>query len=422
MIREKLVLKITGGNRMTVALARVLAVAWIFAAASGASAEEGGRGVKIGIMSDVNGPAASNSGTGSTLAAKMAIEDFGENVLGKPVETVTADFQLKVDIGSAIIRRWFDEENVDAITDVPSSPLALAVQNLVKDKNKIFLMSGPTSSDLTGKACSPNAVAFHMDSYALGNIVAREVVRRGGDKWFFLTTDTAFGHALERDTTTALVAAGGNVAGTVRSPLNNQDFSSALLTASSSGANIIALVSTSTDTSNALKQAREFGLMEAKRGISFTAPLGNLHDFHAVGLETAQGVITSDGFDWNKNDATRQFSDRFFKRANSMPSAIHAATYSAVLHYLKAVRSAGTKDTATVMKVMKSTPVEDFFAGKGWIREDGRMISDRYLLQVKKPDESRSEWDIYNLLKIIPGDQVFRPLTEGGCPFVAAAK
>jgi branched-chain amino acid transport system substrate-binding protein len=407
---------------MIVAVARIVAVAWLLAIASGASAQQAGQGVKIGIMSDVSGPAASNSGTGSTLAAKMAIEDFGQDLLGKPVETVTADFQLKVDIGSAIIRRWFDEENVDAIADVPSSPLALAVQNLVREKNKIFLMTGPTSSDLTGKACSPNSVAFHMDSYALGNIVAREVVSRGGNKWFFLTTDTAFGHALERDTTAALVAAGGNVAGTVRFPLNNQDFSSALLTASSSGANIIALVSTSTDTSNALKQAREFGLLEPKRGINFTAPLGNLHDFHAVGLETAQGVITSDGFDWNKDDATRQFSDRFFKRANSMPSSIQAATYSAVRHYLKAVQSAGTKDAATVMKVMKSTPVEDFFAGKGWIREDGRMISDRYLLQVKTPAESKGEWDIYKLLKIIPGEQAFRPLAEGGCPFVTATK
>jgi branched-chain amino acid transport system substrate-binding protein len=412
---------------MTIAVARILAVAWIFAIlsgaiVSGAFAEDAGRGVKIGIMSDVSGPAASNSGTGSTLAAKMAIEDFGNNVLGKPVEVITADFQLKVDIGAAIIRRWFDEENVDAIADVASSPLALAVQNLVREKNKIFLMSGPTSSDLTGKSCSPNSVAFHMDSYALGNIVAREVVRRGGDRWFFLTTDTAFGHALERDTTAALLAAGGKVLGNVRFPLNTQDFSSALLTASNSGANIIALVSTSTDTSNALKQAREFGLMEPKRGISFTAPLGNLHDFHAVGLETAQGVITSDGFDWNKNEATRQFSDRFFKRANSMPSAIHAATYSAVLHYLKAVQAAGSKDATTVMKTMKATPVEDFFAGKGWIREDGRLISERYLLQVKKPSESRGEWDIYNLLNVIPGEQAFRPLADGGCPFVATAK
>jgi branched-chain amino acid transport system substrate-binding protein len=305
---------------------RILLMAGAIASASGASAEDQSRGVKIGVLSDVSGPASANSGPGSTIAAKLAIEDFGGQALGKPVETVTGDFLVKVDVGTLIARRWFDQDNVDAIADVPSSPLALAIQDLIRDKKKIFLMSGPTSSDLTGKNCSPNSVHFHMDSYALGNVVAQEVVRRGGDKWYFLTTDTAFGHALERDTTTAVNAAGGKVLGAVRFPINNQDFSSALLTASSTGANVIALASTSTDTSNALKQGQEFGLMDQKRGIRFIAPLGNIHDFRAAGLQTAQGVITSDGFYWDKNDATRDFARRFSAQVKSMPSAIHAAT------------------------------------------------------------------------------------------------
>jgi branched-chain amino acid transport system substrate-binding protein len=379
-------------------------------------------GIKIGILSDMTGPAATNSGVGSTVAAKLAIEEFGGSVLDKPIETVSGDFLLKVDVGSLLARTWFEREHVDAITDVPSSPLALAIQDIVREKKKVFLITGGTSSDLTGKACSPYSAHWHMDSYALGNVVAQEVFRRGGDKWFFLTTDTAFGHALERDTTASLARIGGKVVGSARFPLNNHDFSSFLVTAANSGANVIALASTSTDTSNALKQAQEFGLMDPKRNIKFVAPLGNIHDFRAAGLDVARGVVTSDGFYWDKDDGTRAFGKRFYDRVKSMPSAIHAATYSAVLHYLKAVKQAGTKDSDAVMKAMKAMPVEDFFAHDGRVREDGRMISSRMLLEVKTPAQSKGEWDVYNILKEIPGDEVFRPLAAGGCPFVTEAK
>lgn len=381
-----------------------------------AKAEEGG--VKLGVLTDMNGPAATNTGPGSVTAAQMAVDDFGGKVLGKPIEIVFGDFQLKVDIGLAVARRWFEEENVDAIVDVPSSPLALAMQELVVKNDKVFLISGGTSSDLTGKACSPNSVHWHVDSYGFGNLAGQAVVERGGDKWFFITTDTAFGQALERDTSAAVERAGGAVLGSVRMPLNSQDFSSALLTAQNSGANVIALASTSTDTSNALKQADEFGLMAA--GLSFVAPLGNIHDFRAAGLDRAKGLITVDGFYWDKDEEARKFSQRFFERMKAMPSSVHGGTYSAVTHYLRAVEKAGTKDAQAVMKAMKSMPVNDFFAHDGYVREDGRMISDRILVQVKSPEQSKNEWDVYNILKEVPGDKVFRPLAEGGCSFVTA--
>lgn len=389
--------------------------------ASGATAQDRSA-VKLGVLTDMTGPASTNAGEGSVVATRMAIEDFGGKVLGKPIEVVSGDFLMKVDTGAAVARRWLDAENVDAIVDVPSSPLALAVQAITREKKRIFLIGGGTSSDLTGSACSPFSVHWHIDSYGMGNLIGREVVARGGDKWFFITTDTAFGHSLERDTAASVTRNGGKVVGSVRFPINSQDFSSFLLTASSSKANIVALVSTSSDTSNALKQAQEFGLMDPKRNIKFVAPLGNIHDFRAAGLDRSRGVVTVDGFYWDKDDETRKWSKRFYDRMKIMPSAVHASVYSAVLHYLKAVEKAGTKDAEAVIKAMKSLPVEDFFAHKGKVREDGRMVSDRLLLEVKSPNQSRGDWDIYTVVREVPGDEVFRPLAEGNCPFIAKAQ
>ena len=396
-----------------------LALALLLTVAGPGVASAQSAGVKLGVLTDMTGPASTNTGLGSVTAAKMAVEDFGGSVLGKPIEVVQGDFLMKVDTGMLLARRWLDQDNVDAIVDVPSSPLALAIQDIVKQKKRIFLISGGTSSDLTGKACTPYTVHWHIDSYAMGNVVGQETVRRGGDKWFFLTTDTAFGHSLERDTASAVERAGGKVLGSIRFPINSQDFSSPLLRASSSGANVIALVSTSTDTSNALKQAQEFGLTAPEKNIRFVTPLGNIHDFRGAGLSGSKGIITVDGFYWDQNDQTRQWSKKFYDRMKVMPSAVHAATYSAVLHYLRAVKKAGTKDADAVIKVMKSTPVDDFFAPGGTVRSDGRLISNRLLLQVKSPDESKGDWDIYKIIREIPGNEIFRPLKDGGCPFVS---
>jgi len=396
-----------------------LSLALLLAIASPAVTSAQSSAVKLGVLTDMTGPASTNSGPGSVTAAKMAVEDFGGSVLGRPIEVVQGDFLMKVDIGTLIARRWLDQENVDAIVDVPSSPLALAIQDIVKEKKRIFLISGGTSSDLTGKACTPYSVHWHIDSYAMGNVVGQETVRRGGDKWFFLTTDTAFGHSLERDTATAVERAGGKVLGSIRFPINSQDFSSPLLRAASSGANVIALVSTSTDTTNALKQAQEFGLAAPEKNVRFVTPLGNIHDFRGAGLSGSKGIITVDGFYWDLNDQTRQWSKRFYDRVKVMPSAIHAATYSAVLHYLRAVKKAGTKDADAVIKVMKEIPVDDFFAPGGTVRSDGRLISNRLLLQVKAPEESKGDWDIYKIIREVPGSEIFRPLKDGGCPFVA---
>ena len=389
---------------------------------AGSAAAQVSDGVKLGVLTDMTGPASTNTGQGSVTATRMAVEDFGGKVLGKPIEVISGDFLMKVDVGTTIARRWFDVENVDAIVDVPSSPLALAIQSIAREKKRAFLIGGGTSADLTGHACSPFSVHWHIDSYGMGNLIGREVVARGGDKWFFVTTDTAFGHSLERDTSASVVRNGGKVIGSVRFPLNSSDFSSFLLTASSSGANVIALVSTSSDTSNALKQAQEFGLMDPKKNIKFVAPLGNIHDFRGAGLDRSQGVVTVDGFYWDKDEATRKWSRRFFERMKIMPSAVHASAYSAVLHYLKAVEKAGIKDAEMVINTMKSIPVEDFFAHNGKVRADGRMVSDRLLLEVKSPQQSTGDWDIYTVVREVPGEQVFRPLADGNCPFIANAK
>jgi branched-chain amino acid transport system substrate-binding protein len=372
--------------------------------------------VKLGVLTDMNSLYSDATGTGSLIAAQMAAEDFGGKVKGKPIEVIGADHQNKPDIGSNIARQWYDTGKVDAIVDVPTSSIALAVQQITKEKNKVFLMSGPGASDLTGPACSPNGIHWTYDTYALSQVGGKAMVARGEDTWFFITADYAFGHALERDAADVVRANKGKVLGAVRAPLNTNDFSSFLLQAQASRAKVIGLANAGGDTQNAIKQAAEFGLQ--KNGQKLVALLFQITDAHSLGLETAQGMILTEGFYWDMDEASRAFSKRFLERAGHMPTMIQAGIYSAVAHYLKAIDAAGTDEAKAVIARMKATPINDFFAKNGHIREDGRMVHDMYLVQVKAPSESKSEWDLYKILATIPGEQAYRPLAAGGCPLV----
>jgi len=357
------------------------------------------------------------TGKGSLVAAQIAVQDFGGKVLGKPIEVVAADHQNKPDIGANIARQWYDQEQVDAIVDVPTSSVALAIQQISKDKDRVFLMSGPGTSDLTGPACSPTGVHWTYDTYALAHVAGKSMVERGENTWFFITADYAFGHALERDATDVVKASGGKVLGSVRHPLNTQDFSSFLLQAQASGAKVVALANAGGDTQTAIKQAAEFGLQ--KGGQKLLALLIQITDTHSLGLQTAQGMILTDGFYWDRDEDARAFSRRFFEQMHHMPTMIHAGVYSEVTHYLKAVQAAGTDEARAVVAKMRALPIDDFFARNGKLREDGRMVHDMYLMQVKTPAESKAEWDVYKILATVPGDQAYRPLDQGGCPLVA---
>ena len=373
--------------------------------------------VKLGVLNDMSSLYSDATGKGSLVAAQMAVQDFGGKVLGKPIEVVAADHQNKPDIGANIARQWYDQEQVDAIVDVPTSSVALAIQQISKDKDRVFLMSGPGSSDLTGPACSPTGVHWTYDTYALSHVAGKAMVERGEDTWFFITADYAFGHALERDASDVVKASGGKVLGSVRHPLNTQDFSSFLLQAQASGAKVIGLANAGGDTQTAIKQAAEFGLQ--KGGQKLLALLVQITDTHSLGLQTAQGMILTDGFYWDHDDGARKFSTRFFAQMHHMPTMIHAGVYSEVTHYLKAVQAAGTDEAKAVVAKMRALPIDDFFAHNGKLREDGRMVHDMYLMQVKTPAESKSEWDVYKILATVPGDQAYRPLDQGGCPLVA---
>lgn len=372
--------------------------------------------VKIGVLSDMSSVYSDSTGSGSLIAAKMAAADFNGRVKGKPIEVIGADHQNKPDIGSNIARGWYDNGKVDVIVDVPTSSVALAVQLITREKNRVFLMSGTAASDLTGPACSPNGIHWTYDTYALSKVVGKAMVARGDDTWFFITVDYVFGHALERDTSNVVKAAGGQVLGAVRAPINTQDFSSFLLQAQASKAKVVGLANTGSDMQNAIKQASEFGLQ--KGGQKLAALLFDVTDAHSLGLKAAQGMIVTAGFYWDMNEETRAFSNRFMQRANRMPTMFQAGVYSAVMHYLKAIDATGTDDAKTVIAKMKATPINDFFAKNGRIREDGRMVHDMYLMQVKSPSESNGPWDVYKLLATIPGEQAFRPMEEGGCPLV----
>lgn len=371
--------------------------------------------VKIGVLTDMSGPYRDFAGPGSLLAARMAIEDFGP-VMGKEVQLVSADHQNKPDVGSAIAREWFSVGQVDMIIDMPNSAVALAVQQVAREAGRITINSGAASTDLTGKSCSPTGIHWTSDAYAQSHGTAQAMMKRGEKTWFFLTVDYSGGYSLEEAAHTEVIAEGGKVIESVRHPLNTADFSSYLLRAQSSGAQVVALANAGNDTVNVIKQAAEFGL--TKSGQSLVGLFVNITDIHSLGLQTAQGLIFTEAFYWNYDDKTRAFAQRFQARHSAMPTQYQAGINSAVTHYLKAVQAAGTDDALTVMAQMRATPVEDFFARNGRLRADGRMVHDMYLVQAKKPAASKGEWDLYDVLATIPGEQAFRPLADGGCKLV----
>ena len=371
--------------------------------------------VKIGVLNDRSGIYADITGEGSVVAAQMAADDFGTDK-GITVEIVSADHQNKPDVGSSIARQWYDTEGVDVIADVPTSSVALAINDLTKERNKIFLNSGAASSDLTGAKCSPNTVHWTYDTWALANGTGGAMVAAGGKTWFFVTADYAFGHALERDTSAVVKAAGGEVIGAVRTPFPGTDFSSFLLQAQASGAQVIGLANAGGDTINSIKQASEFGITQG--GQSLAGLLMFVNDVHALGLDVAQGLVLTESFYWDLNDQTRAWSAKFEEKTGKKPSMIQAGVYAAVLHYLKAVEAVGGKDPAAVMAKMKEMPTDDPLFGKGVVRADGRKVHDMYLFRVKKPDQSKGEWDLYETVATIPADKAFRPLADGGCPLV----
>jgi branched-chain amino acid transport system substrate-binding protein len=398
-------------------LAAVAAAGLVFAACgSAANAQISDDVVKIGVLTDMSSLYADATGKGSVAAVQMAVADYGSKVKGKPVEVIVADHQNKPDVGLNIARNWYDNEKVDAIFDVPTSSVALPISALTREKNRININSGGGSSDITGVACSPNTVHWTYDTYSLSNVAGKAMVQRGEDTWFFVTADYAFGMALERDAANVVKESGGKVLGNVRHPLNSPDFSSFLLQAQASKAKVIALADAGGDTTNALKQAAEFGITQG--GQKMIALLQEITDTHALGIKATQGLIVTDAFYWDMNDETRAFSKRFNEKVGHMPTMIQAGLYSATMHYLKAIAAIGTDEAPKVMAQMRATPVNDFFAKNGKIRIDGRMVHDMYLFEVKKPEESKGEWDLYKLLATVPGDEAFRPLDKGGCPLV----
>jgi len=376
--------------------------------------------VKIGVLTDMTGVYADLGGQGSVVAAQMAIDDFGGKVLGKPIALISADHQNKADVAAAKSREWFDREGVDMITDLLNSGAALAAAGVGKEKNRIVMVTGAASTALTNANCAPTTVHYAYDTYALANIAGKEIVKQGGNTWFFITADYAFGASLEKDTTDVILANGGKVLGSVKHPLGTTDFSSYLLQAQASKAKIIGLANAGADTINTIKSASEFGI--TKGGQSLAALLVFITDIHALGLPTTQGLLVTEGWYWDLNPETRKFADRFQAKFKSRPTMDQAAVYSSITTYLKAVQAAGTDDTAAVMARMKATPIHDMFASNGTIRADGRMIHDMYLMQVKKPAESKGPWDYYNLKATIPGDQAFQPLSKSTCSMVTAGK
>jgi branched-chain amino acid transport system substrate-binding protein len=370
--------------------------------------------VKIAVLSDMSGVYADYGGPGAVTAAKMAIEDFGGKMFGKPIELVSADHQNKPDVAKNVTLQWFDRDKVDATFENLNSGVALAVTALGKEKNRITVVTGAATARLTNDSCQPGTtIHYLMDTIALGNVVGKAIVKDGGDSWFFLTADYAFGHSLEKDTSEVVKAAGGKVNGAVRHPLNAGDFSSFLLQAQSSKAKIVGLANAGGDTVNSIKAAAEFGLTKNQ---NLAALLMLITDVHAVGLQTAQGLYLTEGWYWDTNDETRAWSKRYEERMKKKPNSNHASVYSSVTHYLKAVQAAGTDDTAAVMKKMKETPINDMFAKGGKIREDGRMVHDMYLFQVKKPSESKAPWDYYTLKGTVKGDDAFQSLEKTACP------
>lgn len=372
--------------------------------------------LKLGGILDMSGLYADITGPGSEMAAKMAVEDFGGEVLGRKIEIVAADHLNKADLAANIARDMFDNQGVEMLFDVAASATALAALEISKARNKINIFNGPGSIRLSNEACGPYSVHYVFDTFAQANVTGLAAVKQGLDSWFFLTADYAFGQDLEKDTTNVVLKSGGKVLGSVRHPLNTSDFSSYLLQAQSSKAKVIGLANAGGDTINAIKQAAEFGLM--KGGQKLSPLLAFITDIDSVGLETAQGLLLSEAFYWDLNDDTRAFSKRFMERIRRVPTAAQAGVYSSVTHYLKAVKAAGTTDAPAVIKIMKETTINDMFAKNGRIREDGRMVHDMYLFEVKKPSESKGRWDDYKLLATIPGSEAFQSLESSRCPLV----
>jgi len=393
----------------------LIAVAFLGAGAAHAQISDGM--IKIGIMNDQSGTYADLAGPGSVVAARMAIEDFGAAKKGMKVEVVVADHQNKPDVGSNVARQWYDVDKVDAIFDVPTSSVVLAVNEVTKQKNKALIVSTGATSDLSGKACTPNSVHWTYDTWSLANGTGSAIVQTGGKTWFFLTADYAFGHALERDTEAVVVQSGGKVVGKVRHPFPSADFSSFLLQAQASKAQIIGLANAGADTNNAIKQGAEFGI--TKSGQQFAGLLVFLTDVHAIGLDKAQGLLLTEAFYWDLNDKTRAWSKRFAaQHKGAMPTMAQAGVYSSVLHYLKAIEALKSDDGPKVIEQMKKMPSEDDVFGKGRLRQDGRHVHDMYLFEVKKPSESKGPWDYYKVRATIPAEKAFRPEKDGGCPLV----
>jgi branched-chain amino acid transport system substrate-binding protein len=392
----------------------LMGTAAVALSAGAAQAQISGDTVKIGVLTDKSSLYADVAGEGSVVAAQLAVEEFGGKAAGKPVQVISADHQNKADISSNIARQWFDTEGVDAIADLVTSSTALAVQEVARDKTKVTLISGAATSRLTGDACSPTGFHWAYDTYALAVGTGRAVVRNGGKSWFFLTADYAFGHSLENDAATVVKANGGRVVGTVRHPLNASDFSSFLLQAQGSKAQILALANAGGDFTNAVKAAKEFGI---NKTMKVAGLLVFINDVHSLGLNNTEGLQLADSWYWNQDDASRKFAQRFFDKYKRMPSSLQAANYSATMTYLKAVQAAGTTDADKVMAQAKSTQVNDFYS-KGKIRQDGRMIHEMSLFQVKGPKESTTPWDYYKLVAKVPGEQAFTTLADSKCALV----
>ncbi len=393
-----------------------LAVALLASGITSASAQVSNDVVKIGVLTDLSGLYSDLSGQGSIVAAKMAIEDFGKTVLGKPIELVSADSHNKADVASAKAREWVDQQNVDVLMDLVPTNVALAVMDVAQQKNKIAIVVGSASSTISNEKCTPTSAHWMYDTYSNSVGTGKALVKRGADSWFFLTADYAFGKSLEKDVTDVVTAAGGKVLGSVKHPLNSSDFSSFLLQAQNSKAKVIGLANAGGDTVNAVKQAGEFGI--SAKGQLVAPLLMFISDVHAIGLNFAQDMYLTEGFYWDLNAETRAWSKRFFAIQKKMPTMAQAGMYSAVTHYLKSVKAAGTDDTAPVMKKMREMPISDVVMPKGTLREDGRVIHDMLLLQVKKPSESKAPWDYYKVISTIPGNEAFRPLSQSGCPLV----
>ena len=371
--------------------------------------------VKIGVLTDLSGPAATPTGPGSVAAAEMAVADFGGTVLGKPIQVISADHQLKPDVAAGIAREWYDRGQVDLIVDVPVSAVGLAVQGVANEKKKLFITHSTGTADFHGKFCSPYTMQWVFDTHALAVGTAQEVVKRGGTSWFFLTADYAFGYSLEKDASDVIKANGGTVVGAVRHPFRTPDLSSFILQAQASKAKIIGLASGPPDNVNAIKLGGEFGLFAG--GQQMAGLLVLITDVDGLGLKAAQGLVLTTSFYWDMDDKTREWSKRYFAKMNKIPSMWQAGVYSSVMHYLNAIKATGTDDPLKVAAKMREVPVEDFFSRNGKLREDGLMVHDLVLVQVKKPEESKYPWDYYQILAHIPGEQAFGP-PNPACPLV----